>query len=203
MESPVLLGDTAPVEKAAYPERDFNSEKESSNPPPRQTSQGQNLFQRLARAAARATGRPLAFGIALCAVIIWAALGPIFTSAIPGNSLSTPGRRLLRFVFLIQNTPNRDSEAVQIKLDELLRATKGCHNAVLDIEELSETELDQIKRCYTTLAKKAVRELRNGKSDLGIPEVEPKVTEREQLLNLRLVLSRHRCPFPSSPSRCG
>jgi low affinity Fe/Cu permease len=78
-------------------------------------------------------------------------------------------------VFLIQNTQNRDSEAVQIKLDELLRATEGCHNAVLDIEELSEDELDQIKRGYTILARKALEEIRKGKSDLGIPEMEPKV----------------------------
>ena len=83
-------------------------------------------------------------------------------------------------VFLIQNTQNRDSEAIQIKLDELLRATEGCHNAVLDIEELSEDELDQIKRGYTILARKAVTELRNGKSDLGIPEMNPKVSTQER-----------------------
>jgi low affinity Fe/Cu permease len=74
-------------------------------------------------------------------------------------------------VFLIQNTQNRDSEAVQLKLDELIRATRGCHNAILDIEELSESELDAIKRDYAILAKRAIEAVRAGKSDLGSPEV--------------------------------
>jgi low affinity Fe/Cu permease len=74
-------------------------------------------------------------------------------------------------VFLIQNTQNRDSVAMQLKLDELIRATKGCHNAVLDIEELSEEELDEIKKGYRELAKRALEEVRSGESDLGAPEV--------------------------------
>src|SRR3954468_7867845 len=140
-----------------------------------------NSFQRFARFAARATGRPLAFGIALCAVLVWAILGPIFHFSDTWQLVINTATTIITFliVFLIQNTQNRDSEAVQIKLDELLRATKGCHNAVLDIEELSETELDEIKRGYTALAKKALRELRNGKSDLGIPDMKPKVTTHE------------------------
>jgi low affinity Fe/Cu permease len=77
-------------------------------------------------------------------------------------------------VFLIQNTQNRDSEAVQLKLDELLRSTRGAHNALLEIEELSETELDDIKQCYTKLARRAVDDLRSGKSDLGTPDVKRK-----------------------------
>jgi low affinity Fe/Cu permease len=123
--------------------------------------------------AARAAGRPIAFGIALGAVLVWGVLGPIFHFSDTWQLVINTATTIITFlmVFLIQNTQNRDSEAVQIKLDELLRATKGCHNAVLDIEELSEDELDQIKRGYTTLAKKAVEEIRNGKSDLGIPEV--------------------------------
>jgi len=74
-------------------------------------------------------------------------------------------------VFLIQNTQNRDSEAMQLKLDELIRASGKCHNAVLDIEELSETELDTIKRGYAILAKRALEAVRSGRSDLGIPEL--------------------------------
>jgi low affinity Fe/Cu permease len=137
-----------------------------------------NNFQRFARFAARATGRPLAFGIALCAVVVWAILGPIFHFSDTWQLVINTATTIITFliVFLIQNTQNRDSEAVQIKLDELLRATKGCHNAVLNIEELSETELDEIKRSYSMLARKAVEELRNGKSDLGIPDMNPKLT---------------------------
>jgi low affinity Fe/Cu permease len=140
-----------------------------------------NTFQRFARTAARATGRPVAFGIALGAVVIWAILGPIFHFSDTWQLVINTATTIVTFlmVFLIQNTQNRDSEAVQIKLDELLRATHGCHNAVLDIEELSEVELDQIKRGYSALAKKALKEVRNGKSDLGIPEMEPKVSRPE------------------------
>jgi low affinity Fe/Cu permease len=139
-------------------------------------------FQRFARVVARAVGRPTAFAIALCTIVIWAVLGPIFHFSDTWQLVINTTTTIVTFlmVFLIQNTQNRDSEAIQIKLDELLRATKGCHNAVLDIEELSEHELDQIKRGYTTLAKKAVEEIRNGKSDLGIPEVKPEAKNHER-----------------------
>jgi low affinity Fe/Cu permease len=81
-------------------------------------------------------------------------------------------------VFLIQNTQNRDSEAVQLKLDELLRSMPGAHNALLEIEELSEDELDEIKNCYAKLAQRALDDLRSGKSDLGTPDVKRKPAER-------------------------
>jgi len=74
-------------------------------------------------------------------------------------------------VFLIQNTQNRDSEAMQLKLDELIRATRGCHNAVLDIEEMSEEELDDLKACYASLAREAVARRRRGQPDIGTPDV--------------------------------
>jgi len=73
-------------------------------------------------------------------------------------------------VFLIQNTQNRDAEAVQIKLDELLRATAGAHNALLDLEELEERELDRIRATYTRLARQAREDLRSGAPDTGSPE---------------------------------
>jgi low affinity Fe/Cu permease len=135
-------------------------------------------FQHFARITARMVGRPTAFAFALCTIVVWAILGPIFHFSDTWQLVINTATTIVTFliVFLIQNTQNRDSEAIQIKLDELLRATKGCHNAVLDIEELSETELDQIKRGYTILAQKALKEIRNGKSDLGIPEMEPKVS---------------------------
>ena len=75
-------------------------------------------------------------------------------------------------VFLIQNTQNRDTEAIQIKLDELIRATKGAHNALLDLEELEEEALDQFRARYEALALKARSEVGGSKSDVGTPEVE-------------------------------
>src|ERR1043166_1468186 len=128
-------------------------------------------FQHFARIAARMVGRPMAFALAFCTIVIWAILGPIFNFSDTWQLVINTATTIVTFlmVFLIQNTQNRDSEAIQIKLDELLRATKGCHNAVLDIEELSEEELDQIRAQYEELAERARVALRKGKSDTNIP----------------------------------
>ena len=135
-----------------------------------------NAFQHFARLAARAAGRPLAFGLALSAVGIWAVLGPVFNFSDTWQLVINTATTIVTFlmVFLIQNTQNRDSEAMQLKLDELIRATEGSHNALLDIEELSEEELDTIKKGYAILARKAIQSVRQGKSDLGSPEVKKK-----------------------------
>ena len=116
------------------------------------------------------------FALAALIVLTWAVTGPIFHFSDTWQLVINTGTTIVTFlmVFLIQNTQNRDSEAVQLKLDELLRATRGAHTALLDIEELSEEELDEIKRCYTTLAHRAVQDLHDGKSDLGTPDVERK-----------------------------
>jgi low affinity Fe/Cu permease len=74
-------------------------------------------------------------------------------------------------VFLIQNTQNRESQALQLKLDELIRATQGAHNALLDLEGLTELELDQIRTRYGELARLARRDLIQGLLDTGTPEV--------------------------------
>jgi len=133
-------------------------------------------FERFARAAARWAGRPPAFGAAISLILIWALLGPVFHFSDTWQLVINTGTTIITFlmVFLIQNTQNRDSEAMQLKLDELIRATGGCHNAVLDIEELSEQELDTIKRGYTLLAKRALESVRAGESDLGAPDVTEK-----------------------------
>jgi len=130
-------------------------------------------FERFARAAARAAGRPATFGGAIALIIVWAFFGPIFHFSDTWQLVINTGTTIITFlmVFLIQNTQNRDSEAMQLKLDELIRASGKCHNAVLDIEELSEEELDTIKRGYTLLAKKALEAVRSGKSDLGAPDL--------------------------------
>jgi low affinity Fe/Cu permease len=73
-------------------------------------------------------------------------------------------------VFLIQNTQNRESAAVQLKLDELIRAQQGAHNALLDLEELEEAELEQLRMSYETLAQEARNDLQQGQVDTGTPE---------------------------------
>ena len=111
---------------------------------------------------------------AIC--LIWALSGPLFAFSDTWQLVINTATTIVTFlmVFLIQNTQNRDSEAMQLKLDELIRATEGCHNALLDIEELSEEELDKIKRGYAILARKALGAVRQGQSDLGSPEIEKK-----------------------------
>jgi len=74
-------------------------------------------------------------------------------------------------VFLIQNTQNKDSAALQVKLDELIRVIEGAHNALLDLEELDEKELDKIRINYDKLAKKAREDLSQGESDIGVPHI--------------------------------
>ena len=134
------------------------------------------IFHRFAKGAARATGHGFAFGVAVGAVLAWAITGPLFhfndTWQLTINTATTIITFLM--VFLIQNSQNRESEAVQLKLDEIIRSSKYAHNATLNIEELTEAELDKIKAKYALLAETALKEVRAGKSDLGSPQLEPK-----------------------------
>ena len=76
------------------------------------------------------------------------------------------------FVFLVQNTQNRDSAAIQLKLDELIRAMNGAHNSFLDIENMTEQHIRQIKERFEKLAENARKDLRDGLKDIGTPEVD-------------------------------
>jgi len=147
-----------------------HSKKDSPRSRPRKEGGG---FPKFARSAARWTGKPIAFAIAVLVIVAWAVTGPIFHYSDTWQLVINTSTTIVTFlmVFLIQNTQNRDSEAVQLKLDELLRATPNAHNALLDIEELSDDELDELKRCYETLAKRTMEDVHSGKSDLGTPDV--------------------------------
>src|SRR5882672_7316516 len=114
-------------------------------------------FGRLARATARAMGQPAAFGTALAIIILWAIAGPIFNFSDSWQLIINTGTTIITFlmVFLIQNTQNRDAEAMHIKLDELIRAVKGAQNTLLDLEELDDIELDRIRASYEDLARQA------------------------------------------------
>ena len=151
----------------------------SERPEPRK---GKGGFQKFARTSARWTGRPTAFAFAVLFILGWLVTGPIFHFSDTWQLVVNTATTIVTFlmVFLIQNTQNRDSEAVQLKLDELLRSTQGAHNALLEIEELSESELDEIKHCYATLARHALKDLRSGKSDLGTPDVDRKASRAEK-----------------------
>lgn len=130
-------------------------------------------FHRFANACAKATGRPATFGGAVIVIIVWAFLGPFCgfsdTWQLAINTITTLVTFLM--VFLIQNSQNRDNEAMQLKLDELLRATKNAHNALLDLEDLSEEELQEIKKRFGELARQAREDVRSGRTDFGCPDV--------------------------------
>jgi low affinity Fe/Cu permease len=136
---------------------------------PMRPTKSRSFFTRFAKATSRWAGRPIAFLVAFMVVLVWLATGPIFGFSNTWQLVINTGTTIVTFlmVFLIQNTQNRDSEAMQVKLDEIIRAMDGAHNALLDLEELEEHELDKIRLSYSELAKKAREELRQGISDTG------------------------------------
>ena len=130
-------------------------------------------FTRLARGTSRLMGRPPAFALAVAVILVWCITGPLFDYSDTWQLVINTGTTVVTFlmVFLIQSTQNRDAEAVQVKLDELLRATAGAHNALLDLEELEQAELDQIRANYTRLAARARQNLSRGGIDTDSPDV--------------------------------
>ena len=129
-------------------------------------------YSRFAKWAARFCGRPRTFALAVAVVLLWLVTGPLFDFSNTWQLVINTGTTIITFlmVFLIQNTQNRDTEAIQLKLDELIRATQGAHNALLDLEELEEESLDAFKRRYQMLAAGARASLSAGEQDTGTPE---------------------------------
>ncbi|AJZ74808.1 low affinity iron permease family protein [Pandoraea apista] len=119
------------------------------------------------------TGRPISFVLAVALVLIWAATGPLFHYSDTWQLVINTSTTIVTFlmVFLIQNTQNRDTAAMQIKLDELIRAMEGAHNALLDLEELDEKELTRFRKRYESLAEAARVALKKGDVDTDSPFV--------------------------------
>jgi low affinity Fe/Cu permease len=134
---------------------------------------GRFRFSDFARRLAVWTGRPAAFIGAAGAVLGWALLGPLFGFSDTWQLIVNTATTIITFlmVFLIQNTQNRDTEAIQLKLDELIRATQGAHNALLNLEHLEDEELERYRRHYAELARGARRKLRAGELDTDAPEI--------------------------------
>ena len=131
-------------------------------------------FTRFAKWAARAAGRPATFALAAGIIIVWGVSGPLFKFSDTWQLVINTGTTIITFlmVFLIQNTQNRDTGALQVKLDELLRVTQGAHVALLDLEELDDKELDHIRKDYEKLAAKARDKLERGEPDTDVFELE-------------------------------
>ena len=131
-----------------------------------------NWYSRFAKAAARFCGRPRVFTLAIGVILAWAITGPIFGFSDTWQLVINTSTTIVTFlmVFLIQNTQNRDTEAIQIKLDELIRATRGAHNALLDLEEMDEEMLNQFRARYELLAEAARKQVEQGGPDTESPE---------------------------------
>lgn len=129
-------------------------------------------YSNFTKVASRASARPAAFGVAAAIVLLWLASGPLFrfneTWQLAINTTTTIITFLM--VFLIQDAQNRDTQAMQVKLDELIRVTEGAHLALLDLEELDAAELDKFRKRYEKLARDARSDKGKGKPDTGTPE---------------------------------
>ncbi len=130
-------------------------------------------YSSIAKKTSRLTGKPLTFSLAVGVIFLWIITGPIFDFSDTWQLVINTGTTIITFlmVFLIQNTQNQDTEAMQVKLDELIRVTKGAHNALLDLEEIEEEELEVLKLRYQMLAKVAREGVKRGDIDTDTPDV--------------------------------
>ena len=130
-------------------------------------------FAAFSKWASSKVGHPMTFSLALGIVLLWLVSGPLFDFSNTWQLMINTTTTIVTFlmVFLIQSTTNRESAATQIKLDELIRADKDAHTVLLDLEELTEAELLELKAKYEELAAKSREKLRHGGTDKGSPEV--------------------------------
>ncbi|MFD0764140.1 low affinity iron permease family protein [Mucilaginibacter lutimaris] len=119
-----------------------------------------NLFERFANWATAATGSSAAFIIAICTIIVWLVTGPVFKYSDTWQLIINTGTTIITFlmVFLIQKSQNKDSKAIHLKLNELLASHEGASNRMVDIEDLTEDELDKLHKFYVKISDLAEKE---------------------------------------------
>jgi low affinity Fe/Cu permease len=135
-----------------------------------------SFFTTFAKSISRIAGRPATFAIATMAIAVWAAAGPIFQYSNAWQLTINTATTIITFlmVFLIQATQNRDAEAIQIKLDEIIRSLKDAHNELLDTEEMEEEDLVRLREHYMRLAERA-RTRHSGRQQAAVlPELREK-----------------------------
>ena len=139
-------------------------------------------FSHFAKWTSRIMGHPMAFVAAVGSIIVWAATKPLFSDFNTWQLIINTATTIVTFlmVFLIQNTQNRDTGAIQTKLDELIRAIEGAHNALLDLEELDDNEIEHIRRDYRNLAEKARKAIEKGMQDTDCREIVHEEMEKEK-----------------------
>ncbi|MEN3353970.1 MAG: hypothetical protein V7640_2128 [Betaproteobacteria bacterium] len=132
-----------------------------------------SAFSMLARQTARAAGHPLALVVSVTFVILWALCGPRFDYSDTWQLVINTTTTIITFlmVFLIQHTQNRDTDAIQIKLNEIIRALEGAHNAVVSLEDLEEEQLALLRQKYSALAEQARKRLERGVLDTDAPDL--------------------------------
>ena len=130
-------------------------------------------FNKVADSLTRALGSPWALVVAASVIVVWILTGPVFGFSDTWQLIINTGTTIVTFlmVFVIQNTQNRDTAAIQIKLDELIRATQGAHNALLDLEEIDDEQFERYWRSYKRLAAAARAKLEKGELDTDSPEI--------------------------------
>ena len=145
-------------------------------------------YSRMAKTTARMTGRPATFALMALLVVVWGLCGPVFHYSDTWQLTINTGTTIVTFlmVFLIQNTQNRDAKAIHLKLDELLRAVDGARTGLVDLENLSDEELDKLHLAFQKLREKnegaveeCVQELQEELED----ELEDEISEREAWKN--------------------
>jgi low affinity Fe/Cu permease len=134
-------------------------------------------FGQFAKWIERVVGHPGTFVFMLLMIVVWGVSGPLFKFSDTWQLVINTGTTIVTFlmVFLIQNSQNRDTGAIQTKLDELIRAVEGAHNALLDLEELDEDEIEHIRRDYRNLAAKARKAIEQGMNDTDCRELEHEI----------------------------
>ena len=136
-------------------------------------------FAHFAKWTSRVMGHPMAFVAAVASIVVWAATYPMFSDFNTWQLVINTATTIVTFlmVFLIQNTQNRDTGAIQTKLDELIRAIEGAHNALLDLEELDDSEIEHIRRDYRNLAAEARKAIQQGLRDTDCREIKHEIEE--------------------------
>lgn len=126
----------------------------------RNKKQKKGFFERFSQWAVRATGSSTAFLLAVGIVVVWGVTGPVFKFSETWQLVINTGTTIITFlmVFLIQKTQNKDSKAIHLKLNELIAASAGCSNRMVDIEDITESELDQLHKFYAKIAELAKRD---------------------------------------------
>jgi low affinity Fe/Cu permease len=126
----------------------------------RRANAANEIFRRVSHKAAWEVGRPWAFGVALATIVTWAVTGPLFHYSDTWQLVINTGTTIVTFlmVFLIQNTQNRDTHELQLKLDELIRANRRARNRMMGLEDLTDEEIDELEREFRRMAEAKLRE---------------------------------------------